>query len=413
MEWRLPVNSASPTILYLDLNSCFASIEQQAHPLLRGKPVAVAAYTTPSGCILAPSVEAKRAGVRLGMRVREGRLLCPSLTVLPPDPWKYRFVNRKLFSLLSNYTPHVAVKSIDEMVLDLSGTPAYARGMKTVAFEIKKRIQEEVGDWLTVSIGIACNQWLAKIAASFKKPDGLTIITHENVHKILSQLTLEDLCGIKRANRIRLNLVGIFTPLQFFAADIRTLKRAFRSICAYYWHCRLHGWEIDRAVFARKTYGQSYALSKATTQDMELAPLLCKLVEKMGARMRKGGYASCGIYVASLFRDGSFWHTSHNFRDPAFASQNLYRRAWKLFSCRPRRPVSNLSVACFELVEKPLAQASLFEQENRWRAVTQAVDHINEQWGEFVIIPARMMGLEGKILDRISYGNIQDLEHLA
>ncbi|MBM3283463.1 DNA polymerase, partial [Candidatus Gottesmanbacteria bacterium] len=81
---KLPFNPKSPTVMHIDLNSCFATIEQQANPKLRGKPIAVAAYTTPLGCIIAPSIEAKRLGVRLGMRVKDGRMICPSLIILSP-----------------------------------------------------------------------------------------------------------------------------------------------------------------------------------------------------------------------------------------------------------------------------------------------------------------------------------------
>ena len=98
------INRNPSTIMHIDLNSCFATIEQQANPLLRNRPLAVAAYTTPNGCILAPSVEAKALGIKCGMRVKEGRQMCPNLIVLPPDPWKYRFVNRKLLGLFRTST---------------------------------------------------------------------------------------------------------------------------------------------------------------------------------------------------------------------------------------------------------------------------------------------------------------------
>src|SRR5687767_1243547 len=100
----LPFNKTPPTKLHIDLNSCFATAEQQANPLLRGRPIAVAAYATPNGCILAPSVEAKRYGVKTGMRVKDGVQLCPQLLVLASDPEKYRFINRSLARLLSSYT---------------------------------------------------------------------------------------------------------------------------------------------------------------------------------------------------------------------------------------------------------------------------------------------------------------------
>src|SRR3989344_7875013 len=100
----LSFNTKPSTILHVDLNSCFATIEQQANPHLRGKPIAVAAYDTPRGCIVAPSVEAKRLGVKVGMRVSEGRLLCPSLLVLTPDPAKYKSVHLALRKVISTYT---------------------------------------------------------------------------------------------------------------------------------------------------------------------------------------------------------------------------------------------------------------------------------------------------------------------
>ena len=113
-------NPVSSTWLHIDLNSCFATIEQQANPLLRGKPIAVAAYSTPRGCIIAPSIEAKKLGVKVGMRVQDGKQLYPNLIVLTPDPAKYQFVNRALLQLLQQYTPDISVRSIDEMLLNFN-----------------------------------------------------------------------------------------------------------------------------------------------------------------------------------------------------------------------------------------------------------------------------------------------------
>src|SRR4030066_819191 len=151
MENTLGFNPKIPTILHIDLNSCFATIEQQANPHLRGKPVAVAAYTTPSGCIIAPSVEAKRYGIKVGMRVKDGKLLYPGLIVVPPDPWKYRNVHLSLRRILSDYTDKFVPKSIDEFVLNLEGYPCLqVSSMHEVGAEIKRRIKEEIGDWLSV-----------------------------------------------------------------------------------------------------------------------------------------------------------------------------------------------------------------------------------------------------------------------
>ena len=225
MKQELTFNPKASTILHIDLNSCFATIEQQANPLLRGKPVAVAAYTTASGCILAPSIEAKKYGVKTGMRVKEGKVLCPSLIVLPPDPAKYRNVHLALRRLLSNYTDKLSPKSIDEFVLDLQGYPCLAAGsIREVAAEIKKRIKKEIGEWLTVSIGIAPNRFLAKAASSLHKPDGLDEINKNNFFEIYESLKLTELPYIKIRNAARLNSMGIYTILDFYNAPLWKLQ---------------------------------------------------------------------------------------------------------------------------------------------------------------------------------------------
>src|SRR3990167_1871680 len=221
-----PFNPKPSTVMHLDLNSCFATIEQQANPNFRGKPVVVAAYPTDNGCIIAPSTEAKRIGIKVGMRVREGKALYPKLIVLPPDPWKYRFVNRKLLHLLQEYSPKISVKSIDEMVLDFQNTPYLSKGVINLACKIKKRVKKEIGSFLTVSIGIAPNRFLAKTASLLHKPDGLDEINLQNFQEIYKKLRVEQLCGIKTGNGVRLNSAGIFTAFDMYQATVAKLKSA-------------------------------------------------------------------------------------------------------------------------------------------------------------------------------------------
>ena len=302
MDYRieLPFNRKPATIIHLDLNSCFASVEQQANPLLRGKPVAVAAYDTPLGCIIAPSVEAKATGVKLGMRVKEGRVICPELIVLKPDPDKYRYVHRQLKKLLEKYTSEVVPKSIDEFRLNLEGFPCFKKGMMAVGQEIKEKIKAEVGDWLRVSVGIGPNWFLAKTASNLKKPDGLEEINYQNFETVYPKLALTDLCGIKRANMTRLNAAGIYTVMDFYRASVQTLRSAFESVLGYYWYLRLRGWEIDDVVSEQKSFGAMYSLPQAAVSLAELGPILNKLTSKTAGRMRKAGFRAGGIHLALL-----------------------------------------------------------------------------------------------------------------
>ena len=426
---NLNFNPKHSTIMHIDLNSCFATIEQQANPFLRGKPIAVAAYATPNGCILAPSIEAKKYGIKTGMRVKDGRVLCPSLIVLPPDPWKYRNVHLALRGLLSEYTNDFYPKSIDEFVLNLDGYSELPlrfspykvvaqypipSPMHAIALEVKRRIKKEIGEWLTVSIGIAPNRFLAKVASSLRKPDGLDEINKDNFLEVYKNLELTDLPYIKVQNAARLNNMGIFTVLDFYSAPIWRLKAAFESINGYYWYVRLHGWEIDDIVFARRSYGNSYALPKPLSTSDELSPILSKLVEKTGARLRRAGYKARGIHVAISYRDGSFWHKGRSFPKVFFDSRDIYKEAYKIMLDSPyKKPVRELAVACFNLIKLSLTQLELFNDIVKRQSLVKAVDKINERWGSFIITPARMLGTQNSVPDRIAFGGVKELEEFT
>jgi len=413
-QTSLPFNSAPSTVMHLDLNSCFASIEQQANPHLRGKPIAVAAYATKNGCILAPSVEAKRFGVKTGMRVRDGLTLCPSLIVLSPDPWKYRNVHLSFRQLFREYTNDVLPKSIDEFVLNLKGYPACKNGMARVALELKDRIKKEIGEWLTVSVGIAPNRYLAKTGAGLNKPDGLDEINKNNFKKIYRNLELTNLCGIKLANTVRLNRMGIYTVLDFYEAPFWKLKSAFASINGYYWYARLRGWEVDNINFARKSYGNSYALPIPFSAICELTPILQKLLEKSGARMRRAGYKARGVHLAISYRDRTLWHRGVTLPEPIFDSRDIYKYALRLLLEAPcQKPVANLAVSCFNLIKVKEPQLTLFEDLLKKEKLVRAVDRVNDRWGNFVITPARMLGTGKFVPDRISFGGVKELEEFT
>ncbi len=402
----LPFNSQPPRIMHLDLNSCFASIEQQANPFLRGKPIAVVAYDSPGGCILAPSIEAKASGLRTGIRVREGRLLCPNLIVLTPDPDKYRNVHFKLKKILASYTADFQPKSIDEFVLNLAlqSRICKQKSLWEIAVEMKRRIKNEIGEWLTVSVGIGPNRFLAKTASNLHKPDGLDEINKNNFLDVYSGLELVDLSGIDRANKARLNSVGIDNVLDFYHARMERLRTAFHSILGYYWYLRLRGREIDQVEFSRRSFGNSYALPHSSGSIKELFPILQKLVEKMGARMRRAGYRTRGIHLSLAYRDGSLWHKGQTLRRALFDSREVYKQVLGLLSlCPHRKPVHTLAVSCFNLEKANLFQLELFEDVEKKVRLSQAIDEINKHWGDFSIIPARVVQAPTAVQDRIAY----------
>ncbi|OGM13337.1 hypothetical protein A2969_04180 [Candidatus Woesebacteria bacterium RIFCSPLOWO2_01_FULL_42_67] len=415
-QTELGFNPILPAVMHIDLNSCFASIEQQANPLLRGKPVAVAAYRSPNGCILAASVEAKKMGVKTGMKVKEGKFLCPGLFVLESDPWKYRNVHLALRKIVSGYTDDFSPKSIDEFVLAMAGTVhLFGGNMTFVAQEIKRRIKVEVGDWLTVSIGIAPNRFLAKVASNLYKPDGLTEITKRNFLEIYQKLKLVDLPYIKLRNAIRLSFVGIATVEEFYMSPIWKLQAAFKSVNGYYWYLRLRGWEIDDVEFGRKTYGNSYALPNPLTTLDEIAPVLSKLVEKTGFRLRKANLTTSGVHIAIYYRDGYFWHRGVTFQQSLFDSRDIFKKALFIAGLSPyKKPIRNIFISCFNLKKKDFLQLNIFEDLQKRERLVSSIDETNKSWGDFVLTPARMLYLDKvAVPDRIAFGGVKELEEFT
>src|SRR5665213_856389 len=208
----LPLNFNAPQTMHIDLNSCFAIIEQQANPLIRHKPVAIAAYDTPRGAVIASSYEAKALGIKLMVNVREARMLCRDVIIMTPDPEKYFDAHRRFKKVLLNYTDEVTPKSVDEFVVNFKGSRAVQNGLSLVevGHSIKRDIKESLGEYVTVNVGIATNRFLAKLAAGLHKPDGLDVITADNMREVYAQLELDDLPGINTRYRARLNMAGIY-----------------------------------------------------------------------------------------------------------------------------------------------------------------------------------------------------------
>lgn len=425
----LPVNTAPPQIMHIDLNSCFATIEAQANRLLRGRPVGVAAYDTPRGFVLAANYVAKAKGVVLGVNVREARELCPGIVIMTPDPSKYREAHLRFKNLLLEYSPAVVPKSIDEFVVDMSATPSIRRGMsmEQIGAEIKTKIAERLGEAVTVNIGIAPNRFLAKYAAGFNKPDGMTAIDHTNMREMYAGKDLVDLPGINVRYKRRLWLAGIESPVAFMDAEPDVLqKRVFQSIVGYHWHMRLRGWEIDDRVFKRRSIGQQYALAKKTADIKELEVLLMKLAEKTGRRLRRNGFYGTGIHLYLGFTGDytapASFENMHKFRRWSHGEKLGYRlygtsaiyQAVKrlLYQAEIPTKVSLMAVTVFGLEPWDPEQLSIFSDDRSLsvqRRLQDALDIVNDRYGEYVITPASMLGTSGVIFDRIAFGSVSEI----
>jgi len=398
--------------MHVDLNSCFASIEQQANPLFRGRPIAIAAYTTPNACVLAPSIEAKRFGIKVGFSVREAQQVCPNIIILAPDTEKYRVIHKQFIKILMDYSSAVTPKSIDEAIVDFSDPALHTLDLELIGKEIKHRLKTEIGQSILCNVGIATNRFLAKTAAGLHKPDGLDIITHKNLLDTYQNMTLLDICGINLRYERRLNINGIYTPLQFFNSSIPKLqKQVFKSIVGYHWYARLRGWETDNIDFSQKSISHEYSLHKKSHDFYELSKILMKMCERVGRRLRSSNQIAKGIYFRCAYTDNNEFHQSKTFANSIiYASDDLYKHAEKLFKDQfTGKTVRLFAVGCFNLSPEDPEQLELFNPKKQ--QLVKAMDKINDRYGEFIVSTARMLDTNSEALDRIAFGKVKEMDY--
>src|ERR1035437_1243370 len=292
-------------ILLVDMNAYFASVEQQCNPELRGKPIVVCGEGRT--IVTTASYEARRYGVKTGMNLYEAKRACPFVIPVIGNIDKYVSTSLQIHKILLEYTDRVEVFSIDECFMDLTDVERFWGGGEKIALRIKQSIKKQFG--LTCSIGIAPNRVVAKIAGKYKKPDGLTILTAEEVPAFMAKLTVDQLQGVGLGNKVaqKLKYMGINTAKQLGEADADMLKARFGVMGRFYKnvglgidHTPVKSYSDEPPV---KSVGHSHTLPEDTYDLSVVKSFLLMLSEKTAARLR--GYKLTGrtVYLTVRFDD--------------------------------------------------------------------------------------------------------------
>lgn len=409
------INNEPPMIMHIDLNSAFATSEQQAHPSLRGKAIGVTNRLSKDCCIIAASYEAKALGIKVGTRRSDALAICPEFIMLESDAPKYHAVYEKLIKIMKSYSPKVKMKSIDEGVIDFHNMEPILNGRSLVdiGMEIKQRVKSEIGDWMRINIGIGTNQFLAKQAAGWHKPDGLDVISIKNLKSYYSNMELTDLNGIAKRNEARLNSYGIMSPLQFLDASEYTLsKRVFNSITGVYWYRRLRGYEIDDFDTKLGMIGRQWVVKDPSSKDSYLLPCLSFLCETTGMKLRFREVEARGICVWATFRNGEYWRNKKMHKTTFYTNQEIYRRALELFNHRPPGNVTTIGIYCYNLRPSSRSQLSIFDNIIKKDWLTKAVDEINDFYGAFTVYSATSLDGKRIIKQKIPFGGTEYFELL-
>lgn len=408
------------TILYVDLNSCFATTEQQARPKLRGKPVGIVNRIAEHSTLIAASIEAKALGVKVGMRVEEAKAIVPNIIFAETEPSKYIYVHNKLKDILKSYSPNVVMKSIDEGLVDLSEAGKNVRNKtpRELALEIKEHLKDEVGCYMKCNVGFSYNRFLAKLAGELHKPDGMDCITHDNIREVFSHLKLTDLPGINKKVEKRLKTYSINTPLELLDAEEETLRvQVMGSIEGTKWYFRLRGTEVDERDESTKTIGRQFVLPPNPKID-DVKMRLAHLAEDVGYRLRSQKLYARGIYVFATFNmsERSFYMHKNILKNETFStdsdiieySKNLFNEILKeAKSDNPRI----IGVTLYKLDDTETKQLSFgHEKQEKSKEVAKVIDEINQRFGSRTVHSAYTLKTNEDMHTKIPFGSTRYLD---
>lgn len=450
------------------MNSYFATVEQQDNPSWRGQVLGVCEHL--GGIIIAASIEAKKWGIKTGTPVWEAKKIYPKIILTHTRAEAYRNYNRKLVRLVSDYVSEVEVASIDEVYLDMTKATnircmnedvKYRKADKIlnpksqlsqlatsnsqletnyvnpfeeavrIAKEIKQRMKTEVGDYLTCSIGIADNKLLAKIASDMQKPDGLTVVMNQE-SRIMNQewgtsgqplciikadlyqkLKLTDIPGIGRRMEKRLNALGIRSLVDLKNYPQSLLVSAF-GINGYHlynmgqlngsWKAEVHQ---ERDI---KSIGHMYTLPKEFREAKFFAPVLYKLCEMVGRRLRKKKLSGNVIYF--YLRDNNYQGCGESRRLDFYIydGRDIFMQCMKIYE---RIKIVNTEFKLIGVTVAGLApashQQSLFKDEAKKEQLVKALDSINQKYGDFTVCRTPILAVGKVFHDSVGFGRIKEI----
>ncbi len=406
-------------IMFIDMNAFFASCEQQVNFYLRGRPVGVCVYPGKYGCVIAPSIEAKKFGVKTGMRLNEAIKLCPELVPLETNPSRYREMHIGIMKILRSYCEEVYPKSIDEAIVDLSTYKHIYKDPLKLAKEIKQRIKKEVGDYLQCSIGIAPNAFLAKLATDLQKPDGLVTIFPENIDAVLSKLQLTDLPGIAQGLSAQLIKAGIKTPLELRYASPDKLRAALHSVVGIYWHQRLNFKEADIDFHEYKTMQAMRQVSAAQRQNVKtmenLLVSLCMMLEK---RMVGQGVYAKDISVFINYENNKVWsdriHAGSPVQEGTKILDLIKARMKKFTETHHSDSLINTHIAAMgvtvsKFIPSDALMLDLFEDTVKQDKLRQTVYNVKDKFGYDKLLKAIELNDDSIMDDVIGFGSVKDM----
>lgn len=417
--------------LFLDLNSYFASVEQQENQALRGKPVAVVPMMTDATCAIAASYEAKAYGVKTGTKIYDAKRMCPGLQLVLARHDKYVEYHHKILAAVDKHIPVGKIWSIDEFDCELIGRQKEPENARALAHAIKRQIWRDVGMSINCSIGIAPNSFLAKVASDLQKPDGLVLIEPDKIKEKILPLRLTDLPGINVNMEERLCRAHIRTMQDLWNTSPKQARAVWGSVQGerfWYW---LHGYNPPVPKTNTCMVGHSRVLDPDLRTPEKTRLIARRLLFKATNRLRRKDFHAHTLSFSVRLLDGRKWAADTKFpaaNDHITFLQHLeelwHRMSWECFGCAPaflpnRITFKKTSVILHGLEENGKITDDLFDtsiQENRVthekrERISKALEHLQDKYKrEMVLMGVTPKTLAGHVGTKIAFSRVPTQE---
>jgi DNA polymerase-4 len=383
------------TVLHVDMDAFYASVEVRRLPELRGRPVIVGG-AGPRGVVSSASYEARRFGVRSAMPGMRARRLCPQAVFLPPDFQEYTRASRAVMAIFRDVTPLVEPLSMDEAFLDVAGAVRLLGRPVEIAALIRRRIAAE--QQLTCSVGVAPTKFVAKLASTRAKPDGLVVVPTGKVLDYLHPLPVSAVWGVGERSAETLGRLGLTTVRDLAHAPVSMLRSALGEAAATHLHELAWGRDPRRVVAEQveKSIGAEITFDEDVADPAVVRRALLALSGKTAGRLRRAGQAGRTVVLKVRLADFRTLNRSRTLHTATDVTREIFTTAWSLFEAlRPGDRIRLVGVRVEGLAGTDGAprQLSLGERDHGWRDAERAADAAAARFGSGVVGPASLLGV--------------------
>ena len=397
------MSADAPTILHVDMDAFYASIEVRRQPRLAGLPVAVGGPAESRGVIAAASYEARAYGVHSAMSTAQAQRLCPELVLIPPDFDEYTRTSRQIMAIFRRYTPLVEPLSLDEAFLDVAGSERLFGDALAIGRRIKDEVLKETG--LVASVGVAPSKFLAKLASDLDKPDGFRVIRADEVRAVLDPLPVAKIFGVGPRTARRLEALGVRTVGALASQDRARVLAEFGASGAWI-HDLAHGIDSRRVTARRveKSHGMERTFARDVSDREELRLILYEFCEEVSYELRHRALRGRTVTLKARFWNFRTITRSRTVELPINGGKQLYAVARELLARVPPGPLRllGIQVSHLEDVRTPVQstlwsdvpaarpEASEASAERLARA-TDALDRLRRRYGRGTVVPASLL----------------------